>query len=73
MVTMGVLVIMGGDTVGVSVLVGVSWGRVGLEMAVRLISLPVLVVELQAVVKKNSNVARRIDNDFCCSISTSIK
>jgi hypothetical protein len=64
---------MGGDTVGVKVPVELDEGCVIMEVAVGLIPLSVLVVELQAVIKNNSNVTRRIDSDFCCAISTSFK
>jgi hypothetical protein len=64
---------VGGDSVGVRVPGEVDEGCVIMEVAVGLIPLSVLIVELQAVVKNNSNKTRRIDSNFCCSISTSIK
>lgn len=73
MVTMGVLLIMGGDTVGGRMPVEVDEGWVIMEEAVGLIPLSVLMVELQAVVKNNSNRTGRNESNFCCSISTSIK
>jgi hypothetical protein len=73
MVSMGVVVVMGGETIGVSVPVEVVGGSVSMEVVVGLVPGPVLVVDLQVVVKNNSNVTRRIDNDFCCFISSSIR
>ena len=73
MVTMGVLVIMGGDTVGGRVPVEVDEGWVIMEVAVGLIPRSVLPVELQAVVKNNNKVIKKMDNDvsFFTSISMS--
>jgi len=64
---------MGGDTVGLKVPVELDEVFVIMVVAVGLIPLSVLVVELQAVIKNNSDVTRRIDSDFCCAISTSFK
>jgi hypothetical protein len=63
---------MGGETVGVKVLVVVSGGSVSVEVAVGLVLRSVLVAELQAAAKNSSNVTRRMDNDLCCFISNSI-
>jgi hypothetical protein len=51
---MGKVVLMGGETVVVSVLVDVIGGSVSMEVAVGLVSKPVLVAVLHAAVKNST-------------------
>lgn len=72
-VSIGPLVMVGGEKVGVSEVVVVGGSCESIEVAVGLVLRAVIVVELHAFAKNNKKVIKKMDNDvsFFTSISMS--